>query len=74
MPDSNLLLQIWREDTDEPEVSVEAMIMKSGVLFILNVHDDARGHWKICICQGVGYMSRKRRIDSRFLYVRVTAL
>ena len=30
--------------------------------------------WKICICQGVGYMSRKRRIDSRFLYVRVTAL
>lgn len=27
VPDSSLLLQIWRKDTDEPEVSVEALMI-----------------------------------------------
>lgn len=42
------------------------------VVSILNVHDEiprlATRAEKNCICQGVGYMSRKRQIDRRFLH------
>lgn len=42
------------------------------VLFILNLHDDsprpAMQAGKFAFVKGVGYMSRKRQIDRRFLH------
>lgn len=44
--------------------------MKSGLLLMLNVHDDTRGHVtpveKIAFVMAFGGMSRKRQIDGRF--------